>query len=102
LLWAGVGEQDSQVIGANDLSMLWDFFVFLIGFVFFVVMVRRFNMIVFHTQRTSITTQKLLEEIKETKKEVADIKSLLTPHYIEPTQGENPPEESSGDRSTDI
>jgi len=59
-------------------------------------------MIVFHTQRTSITTQKLLEEIKETKKEVADIRSLLIPHYIEPTQGENPPEESSGDRSTDI
>ena len=87
---------------ANAISMLWDFFVFLIGFVFFVVMVRRFNMIVFHTQRTSITTQKLLEEIKETKKEVADIRSLLTPHYIEPTQGENPPDESSGDRPTDI
>ena len=97
-----VGEQDGQVIDANALSMLWDFFVFLIGFVFFVVMVRRFNMIVFHTQRTSITTQKLLEEIKETKKEVADIRSLLTPHYIEPTQGENPPDESSGDRPTDI
>lgn len=89
-------------MGANDLSMVWDFFVFLIGFVFFVVMVRRFNMIVFHTQRTSITTQKLLEEIKETKKEVADIRSLLAPHYIEPTQGENPPDESSGDRPTDI
>jgi hypothetical protein len=98
----GQEEQDGQVSGVNELSMLWDFFVFLIGFVFFVVMVRRFNMIVFHTQRTSITTQKLLEEIKETKKEVADIRSLLIPHYIEPTQGENPPEESSGDRSTDI
>ena len=97
-----VGEQDGQVSDANALSMLWDFFVFLVGFVFFVVMVRRFNMIVFHTQRTSITTQKLLEEIKETKKEVADIRSLLTPHYIEPTQVENPPDESSGDRSTDI
>ena len=96
------GEQDGQVSDANAFSMLWDFFVFLIGFVFFVVMVRRFNMIVFHTQRTSITTQKLLEEIKETKKEVADIRSLLTPHYIEPTQGENPPDESSGDRPTDI
>ena len=59
-------------------------------------------MIVFHTQRTSITTQKLLEEIKETKKEVADIRSLLTPNYIEPTQGENPPDESSGGRPTDI
>ena len=88
--------------GVNELSMLWEVFVFLIGFVFFVVMVRRFNMIVFHTQRTSITTQKLLEEIKETKKEVADIRSLLTPHYIEPTQGENPPDESSGGRPTDI
>jgi len=86
----------------TEISILWEVFVFLIGFIFFVVMVRRFNMIVFHTQRTSITTQKLLEEIKETKKEVADIRSLLIPHYIEPTQGENPPEESSGDRSKDI
>ena len=86
----------------TEISILWEVFVFLIGFIFFVVMVRRFNMIVFHTQRTSITTQKLLEEIKETKKEVADIRSLLTPHYIEPTQGENPPDESSGDRPTDI
>ena len=51
-------------------------------------------MIVFHTQRISVTTQKLLEEIKEAKKEVAEIKGLLIPHYIQPEQ-ENPPSDDN-------
>ena len=82
------------MINQADLTMLWDFFVFLIGLVFFLVMVRRFNMIVFHTQRISVTTQKLLEEIREAKKEVAEIKGLLIPHYIQPEQ-ENPPSDDN-------
>jgi len=86
----------------SNISFLWNIILYIAGLVFLIVVVRRFNMVVFHTQRTSITTQKLLEELKETKKEVAEIKSLLAPHYIDPTQVRStneglPPDEMSSE-----
>jgi hypothetical protein len=68
----------------------FDFLLLVLGIVFIAVFVRRFNILVFHTQRVSTTTQQLLAEIKKTSKDVEEIKSFLAPHYIQPEQGDNP------------
>ena len=62
----------------------------LVVLVLFFVMLERLNIIISHIKRTSVTTQKLLEEIKDAKKDVTEIKRLLIHHYNQPEQ-ENPP-----------
>jgi hypothetical protein len=72
----------------------FDFLLLVLGIVFIAVLVRRFNILVFHTQRVSTTAQQLLAEIKKTSKDVEEIKGFLAPHYIQPEQGESPEGES--------